>query len=128
MAKYLHPNVLDGGPLLIKTSAQRVALVKAFAVGNSYATVTGNIVAAAATTSADFTLANQGGNGRKITSATKSPTASASSTSGDDLHFALLDDTNNLVLAVTDETSNQVITSGNTVNIPALTFNFNQPV
>jgi hypothetical protein len=128
MAKYLHLNVLDSGLNLIKTSAQRVALIKNYSVGDSYATVTGNIVAAAATTSADYTLANQGAGGRKITSTAKSPTASASSASGDNLHLAFLDDTNNLVLAVTDETSDQIITSGNTVNIPVLTFNFNQPV
>jgi hypothetical protein len=63
-----------------------------------------------------------------VTSTAKSPVASASSAEGDNLHFALLDDTNSVVLAVTDETSDQVITSGNAVNIPALTFNFNQPV
>lgn len=128
MSKYHHPDVLDNGPALIKTSTERVALIKAYAVGDSYATVTGNIVAAAATTSTDFTLADQGTLGRKVTSTAKAPTATAASLVTDDLHFALLDDTNSKVLSVTDETSNQVVTIGNTVNIPALTFNFNQPV
>ncbi|MCF7964207.1 MAG: hypothetical protein K9L79_01570 [Methylobacter tundripaludum] len=126
--KFLHPNVFEPALNLIKTSAQRVALIKNYVAGDSYTTVVGNIVAAAVTTSTDYTLANQGTDGRKITSAAKSPTASASSVAGDNLHFAFLDDTNSLVLAVTDEASDQVITSGNTVNIPALTFNFNQPV
>jgi hypothetical protein len=128
MSKYLHPNVLDNGLNLIKNSAQRVAVIKNYTAGDSYATVTGNIIAAAATASADYTLGNQGSDGRKVTSTAKSPVASASSAEGDNLRFALLDDTNSVVLAVTDETSDQVITSGNAVNIPALTFNFNQPV
>jgi hypothetical protein len=128
MSKYLHPDVLDNGLALIKTNAQQVALIKNYTVNDSYATVTGNIVAAAATTSTDFTLADQDTLGRKVTSTAKAPTATAASIEGDNLHFALLDDTNSKVLAVTDETTDQVVTVGNTVNIPALTFNFNQPV
>jgi uncharacterized FlaG/YvyC family protein len=128
MSKYFHPDVLDNGLALIKTNAQRVALIKNYTANDSYATVTDNIVAAAATTSTDFTLADQGTLGRKVTSTAKSPTATAASIVGDNLHFALLDDTNSKVLAVTDENTDQVITVGNPINIPALTFNFNQPV
>lgn len=128
MAKYNHPDVLDNGLALIKTNTQRVALISNYASGDAYATVTGRIIAAAATTASDFTLADQGTLGRKVTSTAKAPVATATSLVTDDLHFALLDDTNSRVLAVTDETSNQIVTTGNTVNIPALVFNFNQPV
>ena len=44
----------------------------------------------------------------------------------DDLHFAFTDGTAN-VIWVTDETSNQPITSGNTINLPSLVFTSNQP-
>lgn len=44
----------------------------------------------------------------------------------DDLHLALTDGSAN-VLWVTDETTNQVITNGNTVNFPQLTYTANQP-
>lgn len=128
MAKYNHPEVLDNGLALIRTNTQRIALIGNYAAGDTYATVTGAIIAAAATTAADFTLADQGTLGRKVTSTAKAPVASATSLVTDNLHFALLDDTNSRVLAVTDETSNQIVTTGNTVNIPALVFNFNQPV
>ncbi|MCK9622783.1 MAG: hypothetical protein M0R47_19885 [Methylobacter sp.] len=128
MSKYHHPDVLDNGLSRIKTNTQRVALIKNYTAGDSYATVTGNIVAAAATTSTDFTLADQGTLGRKVTSTAKAPTATTASLVTDNLHFALLDDTNSKVLTVTDETTDQVVTTGNTVSIPALTFNFNQPV
>lgn len=45
----------------------------------------------------------------------------------DDLHFAFTDGSAT-VLWVTDETTNQVITSGNTVSFPQLTYTANQPV
>lgn len=128
MPKWYHPDVLDQGINLIKTNSQRVAVIKNYAAADSYATVTGNIVAAAATVSGDYTLGNQGTNGRQVTTLAKSPTASASSAGGDNLHIAYLDDTNSKVLAVTDETTDQVITSGNTVNIPSLNLKMNQPV
>jgi|LakWasMet28_LOW6_FD_contig_111_136329_length_5997_multi_4_in_0_out_0_10 hypothetical protein len=128
MSKYHHPDVLDNGLSRIKTNTQRVALIKNYTAGDSYATVTGNIVAAAAISSGEFTLADQGTLGRKVTLTAKAPTATATSTGTDDLHFALLDDASSKVLAVTDETTNQAVTTGNTVNIPALVFNFNQPV
>lgn len=45
----------------------------------------------------------------------------------DDLHIAFVDSTNSKVLWVTDETSNQVVTAGNTVNFPSLVYTANQP-
>jgi hypothetical protein len=128
MAKWYHPDVLDNGLNRIKSNAERVAVIKNYAEADSYATVIGNIVAAAATVSVDYTLGNQGTNGRQLAAPAKSPAASASSAGGDNLHIAYLDDTNSKVLAVTDETSDQVITTGNTINIPALNLKMNQPV
>lgn len=44
----------------------------------------------------------------------------------DDLHFAFTDGSAN-VYWVTDETSNQAILAGNTINFPVLTYTSNQP-
>ena len=127
MAKWFHPDVLDNGLNLIKTNAQRVAVIDDYTVADSYATVIGNLVAAASTVSGDYTLGNQGTNGRQVTTPAKSATATASTTGSNDLHIAWLDDTNTRVLAVTDETTNQIITSGNTVNLPSVALKMNQP-
>ena len=128
MPKYLNLDVLDQGLALIKSGTQRIVVMRNYTAGMAYATVVSNIIASSAATSADFTLADQGTLGRKCTSTSRlSTTATATSVSGDDLHFALLDDSSSRVLAVTDESSNQVVTIGNIVTIPALTCNANQP-
>ena len=46
----------------------------------------------------------------------------------DDLHFALVDVTNGIVVAVTDEGTDQVVSAGNLMTIPALTVRLRQPV
>lgn len=126
MPKWVHSDVLDGGLNAIKTVATKMMLIKAYAAGDSYATVaTTNKLAEVTVASADFTLSSSGNN-RLITTATKSAAASASSGATPDLHIAFTDGVSK-VLWVTDETSDQVITSGNTVNFPALTYTSNQP-
>lgn len=40
--KYAHSDILDGGLTALKTTATRMLLVKTYASGDSYATVTGN--------------------------------------------------------------------------------------
>jgi hypothetical protein len=55
-----------------------------------------------------------------------SPDATSIYKISDDLHIAFSDGTAN-VLWVTDESSNQAILSGNTINYPALTYTANQP-
>ena len=53
--------------------------------------------------------------------------AFANSGAAPDLHIAFTDSTSK-VLLVTDETTDQVVTSGNTVNFPILTYTSAQPV
>lgn len=126
MAKFAHSDVLDGGLNAIKNNATKMLLLSAYAFGDSYATVTGNKLAEVAMTSADFTLASSGNN-RTLTSATKSANATAGASGSPDLHVAFVDATNSKVLWVTDETSNQPITSGNPVDFPAFTYTGQQP-
>jgi hypothetical protein len=133
MAKWCHSDLFDYG--LDRPRAQKAAgndvrlhVVKAYAAGDAYATVTGNSVGDAALATGDFALAAHATTGRKLTVAAKTLTASASSGASPDLHFAVVDATDSKVLLVTDETSDQVITSGNTLNTPAIEFlRFTQP-
>lgn len=124
MAKWASASFLDGGLSYLKNTAVFMSLIKAYAAGDSFATVSGNIVAQSAITSADVVLSSSGSN-RVATTAAKSATASANSGATPNLHIAFHDGTN--VIWVTDETSDQQIYSGNPVSFPALTYTANQP-
>ncbi len=129
MAKWVDSDVLDLGINRIKTNANAMWLIKAYAAGDSYATVSGNMVAEVAMASGDYTLAAGGSSSRTLTTASGKSDSSANANSGasPDLHIAFVDTTNSKVLWVTDETSNQVITAGNPVNFPSIVYTSNQP-
>lgn len=126
MAKWVRSGVLDNGLNDIKTNATHMLLIKAYTLADSYATVVSNIVADVAMVSGDYTLGSSGSNRTLTTASGKSATASANSGASPNLHFAFTDGTAN-VIWVTDETSDQVVTSGNTVNFPQLVYTSNQP-
>ena len=127
MAKWVHADVLDGGLNAIKNAAVKQILLKAYTAGDSYATVaTTNNIGEVAMVSGDYTISSNGNNRQLQTAAGKSATASAGSGASPDLHIAFTDGSAK-VLWVTDETSNQVVTSGNTVNFPQLLYTNNQP-
>ncbi len=127
MAKWVRSGVLDDGLNDIKTVATAMVLLKAYTAGDSYATVASNIIATVTMASGDYTLSGAAGAPRVLTTASgKSATASANSGATPDLHIGFTDGAAN-VIWVTDETSDQVVTSGNTVNFPVLTYTSNQP-
>jgi hypothetical protein len=126
MGKWVHSDVLDGGLSAIKGGAVKMLLISAYSVGDSYATVTGNKLAESAMGSGDFVISSSGSNRVVTTAAGKSAIASVTTSGTPDLHIAFTDGVGK-VLWVTDETSNQGITSGNTVNFPQLTYTSNQP-
>ena len=126
MAKWVRSGVLDNGLNDIKTNATHMLLIKAYTLADSYATVVSNIVADVTMVSGDYTLGSSGSNRTLTTAAGKSATASAGSGATPNLHFAFTDGSAN-VIWVTDETSDQVVTSGNTVNFPQLVYTSNQP-
>jgi hypothetical protein len=125
MPKWVHADVLDGGLNAIKTGASKMLLISAYAAADSYATVTGAKLAEVAMVSGDYTLSSSGSNRVLTTASGKTATASAGSATPD-LHIAFTDGASK-VLWVTDETSDQAITSGNTINFPQLTYTSNQP-
>lgn len=126
MAKWVRSGVLDNGLNDIKTNATHMLLIKAYTLADSYATVVGNIVADVTMASGDYTLASASSNRTLTTASGKSATASAGSGASPNLHIAFTDGSAN-VIWVTDETSDQVVTSGNTVNFPSIVYTSNQP-
>lgn len=126
MAKYAHADVLDGGLNAIKNNSIRMLLLKAYAAGDNYATVTGNAICTVTMASGDYALSGADAAPRVLTTTAKSGTASAGSGATPNLHIAFTDNVGK-VLWVTDETSDQVVTSGNTVAFPALTYTSSQP-
>ena len=126
MAKWVRSGVLDNGLNDIKTNATHMLLIKAYTLADSYATVVSNIVADTAMTSTDFTLDSASSNRTLTTASGKSAVASAGSGASPNLHIAFTDGSAN-VIWVTDETSDQVVTLGNTVNFPSIVYTSNQP-
>lgn len=125
MAKFAHQDVLDNGLNGIKNVATRMLLVSSYTTADSYATVVANTLASVTMVSGDYTLSTSGAN-RVLTTGAKSATATATAAGTPDLHFVFTDGSAKILWA-TDETSNQPITSGNTINFPALTYTSNQP-
>lgn len=125
--KWAHQDTLDGGPASLKANVNRIVLISAYAKGDSYATVMGNKLAEAVMAPADFALSTVGDGNRRVTSAAKSSTATATVV-GADLGFAWVDTATQRVLYVTDESSDMPVTSGNGINFPPLSYTSNQPV
>jgi hypothetical protein len=127
MPKRASSALQDGGLNYLKANAAKIWLIKNFTTADSDATVAGNKVAEVTTVSGDWTLSSSG-TSRVVTGPTgKSGNATASTAGSDDLHIAVVDSSNG-VIYVTDETTNQVITSGNPVNFPAIPYTIPQPV
>ena len=124
MAKRCATGFLDGALNVIKTGVTGVGPANLQVILTSEPTtfLEANAtfrLAGVAMAGADFTLANGDGVGvtpRKATTTAKS--AIPITATGTATHIALIDTVNSLVLEVTLCTS-QVLTSGNTVNIPA---------
>ena len=126
MPKFAHSDVLDNGLNFIRDNATRMLLLKAYAPSDSYSTVQANAICTVPMTSVDYALSGAAGAARVLTVAARSGTASGGSGAAPDLHIAFTDNVSK-VLLVTDETTNQVVTSGNTVAFPSLTYTSSQP-
>ncbi|HEU4855008.1 MAG TPA: hypothetical protein VFS89_06930 [Nitrosospira sp.] len=127
MAKWANSTVLNGGLDYIKNNVTQQVLIKAYAAGDSYATVMANAVAAAAMAPTDMIITGAANNPRVLTFGAKSAVATANSGPTPDNHIAFTDGVSS-VLVVTDETSDQQVFSGNMVNFPSNTYTSNQPI
>ena len=129
MATWFDTTVLDKGLEEIALKANSMRLLKAYAAGDSYATVDAtNTICSIAIDGADFTLENQGANGRQQAVGAQSGVASDNSGGAPDLHIAIVDTVNSVVLAVTDETSDRDILTSDPINVPGFNLKMNQPV
>lgn len=127
MARWASAAFLDGGLDYLIANATRMMLISNYTAGDNYATVLGNRVAEVTMASGDYTKSSSGSNRLVTTAAGKSGTASAGTGATPDCHIAFTNGSN-AVIYVTDETSNQVVFTGNTVNFPQLTYRSDQPV
>lgn len=125
MGKWVDSTVLDNGLNQIKNNAIRLLVLNNYTVGDSYATVVAAKLAEVVVAPGDFVISSSGMN-RLITTAVKNAVAVTANSSSPDLHFAF---TNNVdkVYWVTDETTDRALLSGDQINIPALTYQANQP-
>lgn len=125
--KYLHPDVLDGGPLVIKNNAVKMVLIKTYAFGDSYATVMGNALATATVSPTDFTITTSG-NSRVLTvAAGKTATATADAIAGQGDHEIAFTDGVSRILWVADETGELPDHAGDTIGFPSVSLTENQP-
>lgn len=133
MAKWANSLLLDGGSDLIRTyagTASRVKMhiIKAYSAGDIYATVVStNSCGSVDMVAGDFVQSGAAGAARTTTIGAKTISLGANSGASPDLHIAIVDSTGSQVLLVTDETSNQVLTSGNSFNVPSWTYQVAQP-
>lgn len=129
MSIWAHIDVMQNGPNYVKTNCNSMVLVSTYSPGDSYATVTGNILAEVAMTSTDFTLGGTSGANATMTTASgkQDPSANASG-GGASMHIVFRDTVNSKVLLVTEETSDQTITINNPVNFPVIVATFVAPV
>lgn len=134
MAKSFHNDVFDNGLNAVKNNGNKVVLCKSppttFDEANNLDSdvPAGFRVAEVAMAPGDFTVADRTGGGRECTVSAKSGVTADDDAAAPDLHIAVIDTVNSKLLVVTDETSDQAITSGNTVNFPSWAFGFPDPV
>jgi hypothetical protein len=130
MSKYAHIDLLDNGPKYLKDNCNKVILISAYS--SVYATVNGaNKVAEAALVTGDFEIAGADGASRTLTmniSSKSGGNAALTVDPGTDMHIAFVDTTTSKVLYVTEESSNQPVTSGNPVTFSSSpTYAIGQP-
>lgn len=127
-AKWLDPHVMDNGLTeLTLASAERIMVVDDYALGESYAALTGSHDLGASALGENQFVLSSNGNNRVATCASPPSVTATGNTSIQDLHIAILDDSNTRILAVFEETSDQAISTGNTINIPSLSVEIQQP-
>ena len=133
MAKFALTTLLDGGSDLLRTRAATTSrikqhVIKAYTAGDAYSTVvTTNSCGSVDMVAGDFVQSGAAGASRVTTIGAKSISLTANSGATPNLHIAIVDSTTSEVLLVTDETSDQVLTSGGTFNVPSWTWTLGQP-
>ena len=127
MAYFAHADVLENGPAYVKANATNIMLVSTYTFGDSYATAVANKLSEAAVTTANWTW-SASVNDRVLTSTDNlTGSVAAASAAGPSNHYAVVDATNSKVLYVTEEGSDQPITSGNPITLKSVVIKATQP-
>lgn len=127
MATWLDTSVLDVALDEIRQNAIRIHLIDAYTAGDNFTTVNGNTIGIATITTANFDATlTPSGDDRAMDFNGASGTASQTVGAGQPLHLALTDNSG-IVFAVTNETSDQAISSGNPITFPSWTITAKQP-
>lgn len=127
MAYFAHADVLENGPAYVKASATKILLISAYTFGDTYATVNAAKLSEASVTTASWTW-SASGNDRVLTSTDNlTGSVAAASAAGPSNHYAVVDATNSKVLYVTEEGSDQPITSGNPITLKSVVIKATQP-
>ena len=116
---------LDSMLKVVLNQATNILLVTSYSQGEDYATVTGRSVANATINTGNFTGPAPSGNNLILTFTGASATASGSA-STPDLHMVITNGSDT-ILAVSDESTDQDIVSGNTVNFGSFEIRALQP-
>ena len=119
---------LDKLLIQIRDTCTFVWLLSGYSAADNWATVSANKVGEAAINNSNFSGIGAGGaaNSRQITFSGVTGSATATST-GNNLHMAIVDTTNSKVLAVTNETTNVDIADGADLTFPSFYLQVNQP-
>lgn len=127
MPYFAHADVLENGPAYVKANATKILLISAYTFGDSFATVDAAKLSEAAVTTANWTW-SASGNDRVLTSTDNlTGSVAAASAAGPSNHYAVVDATNSKVLYVTEEGSDQPITSGNPITLKSVVIKATQP-
>lgn len=110
----------------IKGNADSVRLISSYAAADSYATVAANSVGGATIDDTDFGDILADGNDLVMEFSGKEGVVSASN-EDNTLWVAILDTVNSIVLAVTDEESDQTVTIGNPIDFKPFSLRAKQP-
>ena len=128
MAAWFDTTLLDAllNEITSNVGTGKILLINGYTPGDSYGAVTGAAIGDADITGSDFTGPASAGLDRVLTFSGKTGTATATVGAGQPLHIAITDGSG-IVLVVTDETSDQAISSGNSINFPQFTMTARQP-
>lgn len=130
MPRYAHQDFLDNGIAYLKDNCNQVILTDTYAT--AYATVNGAAKVAECTlVTGDFSISGAAGAARVLTATLSGKSAGnalKSVADGTNMHLAFVDAANSKVLYVTEESTDQPITSGNPVQLNSNpTYSANQP-
>ena len=130
MPRYAHPDLLDNGLAYLKANCNKVVLTSQYDSTYTGCNTTYKVAEATLVTG-DFAIAGADGAARTLTATLTGKSggnALMAVANGANMHIAFLDTVNSKVLYVTEESSDQAITSGNPVQFNSNpTYVSNQP-